>query len=187
MARKEDSQKRRPAEVARDRRNIARLYLKGVFQADIGEELGISQPMVSRDLKVIQKQWRVERVDDFNERKNIELAKVDNLELENWIAWKRSQEDAETKKMVRYSDGETHSQDEDKETDKKAVKRGSAKTRKEQSVKGQVGDRGFLKGIEWCIDKRWALLGMDAPKDINIHPDEIVIRYADRDNDPDAT
>ena len=137
---------RKKTGIERDRRYIARLYLQGELQANIGEQLGISQSTVSRDLTVIQKQWAIERVDDFNERKNIELAKVDNLELEYWIAWKRSLEDAET-----YT--------------KKAVDaEGQNRREAQEQTKGQTGDPRFLTGIQWCINKRCELLGLDAPK-----------------------
>lgn len=140
------SKARKKSAIARDRRNIARLYLKGELQADIAEQLGISQSTVSRDLSAIQKQWQEANIHDINERKSTELAKIDNLELEYWDAWKRSQEDAElrTKKAVE-SNGETR---------KEAQER----------IEGQVGNPAFLRGIEWCINKRCELLGLDAPK-----------------------
>jgi len=140
------SKARKKSAIARDRRNIAKLYLKGELQADIAEQLGISQSTVSRDLSAIQKQWQEANSHDINERKSMELAKIDNLELEYWDAWKRSQEDAElrTKKAVE-TNGETR---------KEAQER----------IEGQVGNPAFLRGIEWCINKRCELLGLDAPK-----------------------
>lgn len=140
------AQSRLKAERERDRRNISRMYLQGRLQAEIAVELNISQPTVSRDLAYIQKQWAVERLDDFVEKKNIELAKVDNLELEYWEAWKRSQKDAEMRI-------------------KKAVEAGG-ETRKEaqERIEGQVGDPRFLAGVQWCINKRCEILGLDAPK-----------------------
>lgn len=157
------SKVRKKSEIARDRRNIGRLYLKGDIQADIASALGLSQATVSRDLTVIQAQWKVERVNDFNEKKNIELAKVDNLELEYWVAWKRSQEDAEEQTVKKKGVIVTNEDGEEKRiTPVEAQKR----------VKGQVGDARFLKGIEWCINKRCELLGLDAPKKLD-HSGEI--------------
>jgi len=52
-------------------------------------------------------------------------------------------------------------------------------------VKGQSGNPAFLRGIEWCINKRCDLLGLDAPKklenmnyDMSILPDEYLDRIA---------
>jgi predicted transcriptional regulator len=146
MARKKQ-QTRNEAQEERDRREISRLYLKGMYQADIAEKLGLSQPTVSRDIKLLIEEWKVERVYDINEAKARELAKVDNLELEYWDAWRRSQENAE------------------KET-KKAVQDAKGKPRQEvqKVTEGQVGDPRFLTGVQWCIERRCLILGVDAPK-----------------------
>lgn len=141
------------AEIERDRRNIARLYLQGITQADIAAELGVSQPTVSRDLKVIQEQWKVDRVNDLDERKNIELAKIDYLELEYWEAWKRSQLDAEVQTIEQ--------QGVVKDADGKVVGNRIKKTDRKE---GQSGNPAFLRGVEWCINKRCEILGLDAPK-----------------------
>lgn len=133
---------RKPAEVERDRRNIARLYLQGKIQAEIASEMKISQPTVSRELKLLQAEWRVERVYDINEAKAKELAKLDVLELEYWDAWKRSQGNAVTQTQ---SDGPM----------------GTTKTTKQEK---QVGDSRFLDGVRDCIKQRCNILGVEAPK-----------------------
>jgi predicted transcriptional regulator len=151
MAKKQNKQQhhRSPAEEERDRRNVSRLYLKGALQAEIAKELGISQPTVSREIKLLVEEWRAERVYDINEAKARELAKVDNLELEYWDAWKRSQQNAEMES-------------------KKAVKTNGALDKQEiqKRSEGQVGEPRFLLGVQWCIDKRCEILGVDAPKKI---------------------
>ena len=140
------------AQKERDRRNVASLYLKGVIQADIAEQLGISQTTVSRDLKLIQGEWAIARINDIDERKRIELAKIDNLELTYWDGWKRSQENAEVETT------KLKGRDADKPTDLEKTKR----------VEGQVGDPRFLQGVANCIDKRCELLGLDAPKNVDV-------------------
>ncbi len=142
--------RRSRSQLERDRREIARRYLRGDIQADIASDLGINQSTVSRDLAAIQEQWREERVHDINERKNIELARVDELEREYWQAWEKSKEDEQTKK---------------------AVKRGDKDVRQEITVKGQVGDASYLRGVQWCIEKRCQILGLDAPKNIDLTSD----------------
>jgi predicted transcriptional regulator len=139
----------------RDRRNIASLYLKGVIQADIAEQLNISQSTVSKDLKVIQLEWSVARINDIDERKRMELAKIDNLELTYWDGWKRSQENAEVETTKMQG---TRTGDDDK----------PSKLEKTKRVEGQVGDPRFLQGVAWCVDKRCELLGLNAPKNMDV-------------------
>jgi DNA-binding Lrp family transcriptional regulator len=138
---------------ARDERNIASLYLKGELQGDIAESLGLSQSTVSRALKSLQEDWRASALIDINEAKARELAKIDALEMEYWSAWKRSQEDAEseTTKMqgTPPKQGDANPAPAKLETQKKR--------------EGQSGNPAFLRGIEWCINKRCEILGVNAP------------------------
>jgi len=118
------------------------LYLQGWIQADIAERLKINQTTVSRDLKALQADWIKSTLRNFDEMKAEELAKVDRLEREYWRGWERSCEDAET------------------------VRREGDVARVEKVVttaKGQAGDPRFLAGVQWCIDKRCKILGIDAP------------------------
>jgi len=137
--------RRSPSALARDRRRISELYLQGWLQVDIAAEVGVSQSTVSQDLKAIQKEWLQSTLIDFNEAKAQELAKVDNLERTYHRAWLRSCEDAQT-------------------VTQKAIEAGGDQ-RKEatKTAKGQVGDPRFLVGVQWCIDKRCKIKGIDAP------------------------
>lgn len=160
MSRRSGQKSRKTSEGERDRRNISRMYLRGMSQIEIAEELGLSQPTVSRDLKILQSEWREKRIYDIDEKKNIELAKIDNLELEYWQAWRRSLEDAETKMIEKQGvikDGDKENKiigSRVKQTDKK---------------EGQSGNPAFLRGVEWCINKRCEILGLNAGnKNLNI-------------------
>jgi hypothetical protein len=124
---------------------------------NIGEALGISQATVSRDLSALQKQWLESTLVDFDQAKAKELAKVDRLEREYWAAWERSCEDAEastlkTKGMVQKRQDE----------DGRFVAEQPAEVAK--TSKGQAGDPRFLAGIQWCIERRCKILGLDAPE-----------------------
>ena len=159
MPRKKGNTTRQPAEIERDRRRIAQMYLQGMLQSEIGEELELSQPTISNELKLIQKEWFAERINDVHERKMLELAKVDNLELEYWRAWRRSQRNEETRKEVDTPRGFVSSFQE----------------------KGQVGDPSFLQGVQWCINKRCELLGLDAPgRNINLNLDKLSFEQLQR-------
>lgn len=159
--------RRTSAQREKDLAYTAKKYCEGVIQAEIADELGVTQATISNDLNELRSRWLASSIRDFDAARAEELAKVDNLEREYWEAWKRSCEDAETvtEKIV----GDTKN------------KRGE-KTRR---VEGQAGDPRFLAGVQWCIERRCKILGIDAPtrQDItsyvsialtgNVSPDEL--------------
>lgn len=139
---------------------MADLYLQGWLQVDIAAELGINQSTVSRDLKALHKVWLKAALLDFNEAKARELAKVDRLEREYWRAWQRSCEDAETMRQ----EGDASGVD-------KIVK----------TAKGQAGDPRFLSGVQWCIEKRCKILGIEAAQKhlyADLSDTQLVHKYA---------
>ena len=134
--------RRSKAQRERDLAQISQRYLRGEPQTRIAETLDVSQQTVSNDLKELQRRWQASALVDLNAAKAQELAKIDNLEREYWEAWERSCEDAGT--VV------------------KKAKEGGAKEAT-QTIKGQAGDPRFLTGVQWCIERRCKLLGLDAP------------------------
>jgi len=133
------------SQLARDRRKIADLYLKGWLQADIAEELGISDSTVSRDLAAMRKAWLKSALMDFNEAKARELAEIDHLERVAWAEWLESKEAKESTVQ--------------KTSTSNRNKRVEAQIRKET----RLGDPRYLGIIQWCIDRRCKILGVDAP------------------------
>jgi len=154
------SKRRDAAQLARDRRRIAEMYLHGVLQADIADELHIDQSTVSRDLKALQDEWRASSLIDIDEAKARELARIDELERTYWDGWRRSKEDAEI--------------------ERKRVTEGGKDGRKYEAgteTKGQVGDPRFLQGVQWCIERRCKVIGIDAPTKQEIRvPDGVETR-----------
>ncbi len=150
--------RRSSSELARDRRRISDLYLRGWIQADIAEKLGVSQATISGDIKGLQREWLKTALIDFDKAKARELAKIDDLERTYHAAWERSREDAETttQKMIETDD-----------VIDKAIKEVlGPRGRKEmtKTTKGQAGDPRFLQGIQWCIERRCKIVGIDAPQ-----------------------
>jgi len=135
------------SQIARDRRRISDLYLRGALQEDIASELGLSQPTVSRDIKALQKAWQKSSLVDIDKKKAEELAKIDDLEREYWAAWKRSCLDAETTRKEAIKSAETD----------------PAISKVVKTAKGQSGDPRYLSGVQWCIEKRCKIIGIDAP------------------------
>jgi len=157
----EEKEHRKPrrsaAQLARDRRRIAGLYLEGQLQADIAEAVGVSQSTVSNDLKAIQQEWLQSSLMDFNEARAQEIAKIDRLEREYWAAWQRSCEDAETSTQKVKGKLQKYQDDSGKFVAEQPAE--ATKTSREQA-----GDPRFLSGVQWCIERRCKLLGIDAPQ-----------------------
>jgi len=138
-----NNKRRSNGQLARDRLKISDLYLQGKIQAEIADVLELSQATVSRDIAFLQDEWRQSALVNIDDKKAEELAKVDRLEREYWRAYERSCEDAETVQQKVKEDGK-----------KEATK----------TAKGQSGDPRFLTGVQWCINKRCEIIGIDAPQ-----------------------
>ncbi len=78
------------------RQQVADLSLQGWTQSAIAEELDVSQPTVSTDLKAIQQEWLESASGDVEAARAKVLAELDLVQREAWAAWKRSQQPAET-------------------------------------------------------------------------------------------
>ena len=130
-------------DVMRLRRvEVAALSVRGVTHADMAAQLKVGTATISRDLKAIRKEWLESRVRDFDQAREIELRKLDNLEREAWEAWSRSQRPIETSKV---SGGGLDL---------------SEKRRGEKTSRSQTGDARYLDVVARCIDKRCEILGI---------------------------
>lgn len=142
------SNKRTETQRESDRVEIARRYLRGETQSAIGVALGMTQQMVSYDLSIIEKRWQAAAIHDITEAKARELAKIDHLEVTYWEAWERSLEPFKSSTV-------------------KA--RGGVKDAKPQTAEQMTkteernGSATYLVGVQWCVDRRCKLLGLDAP------------------------
>ena len=149
------------AQIAKDRRRIGDLYLKGWLQVDIAKEIGVNQSTVSRDLKTLHKQWLADAAISYDKAKGRELAKIDRLEREYWDAWERSKEDAEIE--IREQAGAT---------------KDDARARLRREKRGRTGDPSFLRGVQWCIEQRCKIFGVEAPKELK-HSGAVVSNFTD--------
>ena len=146
---------RTKTERERDRALLAKLYFQGWLQADIAEKIGVSRQQIGYDLGVLRKRWQASALIDFNAAKARELARVDNLEREYWETWERSKEQKESTLTKRVDAG---------------AKRNEAQVRRES----QIGDPRFLTGVQWCIERRCKILGVDAPTKVE-HQGAIIL------------
>jgi len=143
---------RSASQLARDRKRIAEMYLQGYLQSDIAQELGLCVATVSRDLKVIRERWELSALRDFDAMRARELAKLDNLEIEYWEAWQRSIGLAKTV------------------TEKGLPGEDGGLVVKERTEKSEplLGDPRFLRGVYDCIQARCAILGVKAPRQVDV-------------------
>lgn len=147
--------RREPAQVARDRKKIAELYLKGRLQVDIAEEVGVDQSTVSRDIKTLHDEWLRSALVNFNEAIARELAKINQLEIIYFESWERSLNPFKSKTVKAKGNPKTEEE---------------LRANAEQTLKTEDrnGDPRYLQGVQWCIEKRCKLLGLDAPDRLQI-------------------
>jgi hypothetical protein len=139
---------RSPDQIRKDRVEIARLYLQGWTQYAIGAHLGLSRQQIGYDLDAVRQEWLQSSLVDFNAKKAQELAKIDRLEREYWAAWEASkkQRQVSTTEQITGAQGERY--------------RAAIRTDE------PTGDAHYLTGVQWCIGKRCAIFGLDAPQKI---------------------
>jgi transcriptional regulator with XRE-family HTH domain len=157
---------RHDTEVLSRRTEVARRYLQGEMQEQIAQSFGVTQGQISQDLKAIRAAWLASAVRDFDALKAQELAKIDAVEREYWLAWERSKKD---KEISVQEGGEV-----DPQTRKPRIKK--VVMRKE----GQAGNPAFLAGVLTCIERRCSILGLDAPKRFVIKWDDLTDEQIDR-------
>jgi transcriptional regulator with XRE-family HTH domain len=157
---------RHDTEVLSRRTEVARRYLQGEMQEQIAQSFGVTQGQISQDLKAIRAAWLASAVRDFDALKAQELAKIDAVEREYWLAWERSKKD---KEISVQEGGEV-----DPQTRKPRIKK--VVMRKE----GQAGNPAFLAGVLTCIERRCSILGLDAPKRFVIRWDDLTDEQIDR-------
>jgi len=79
--------------LAKRRYEVAQMNLAGMTLAQIGEKLGVNAATVCRDLEWVREEWRKSAVQDYDQARAIELAKLNLVERNLWDAWERLKED----------------------------------------------------------------------------------------------
>jgi hypothetical protein len=139
----------KPCDLESRRVEIMRRYLEGQTQYKIGRDLQLDQSTVARDLRTIRETWVDRQMESFSLHKAEALARIDNLEREAWEAWHRSQAEFNSSMREQISGDKNQ-------------------TRHMQRRARAVGQAAYLAAIQWCIDRRIKLLGLDAPHKIDI-------------------
>lgn len=144
------------------------MYLAGKSQSDIAAALNISQPTVSRDIATLIDEWKLRAHEQIDEAKAKELARIDYLEVTYRDAWERSlkEEKRHTTRMGGTIVREVGSAEE---------RRFIQETPTVQTIQTfeRLGDKKFLDGVQWCIEQRCKLLGIDLPTRIELQSEPI--------------
>jgi len=124
---------------------IAKWFAQGLNQFEIAEKVGVERSTVSRDLKTLEQRWKAEAVDEIAKLKARELIKINNIEREAYEAW----ENSKAEKIIKSK--------------KQSGGQESGRTEVAVRTESIFGEKKYLDAIQWCIDKRCKLLGLDAP------------------------
>ena len=156
---------RTQVEEAMDRAEIARLYLMGYSSTEIAISISNNRPYqlstqkIGSEIKELLVIWLENQLINLDIARARELAKIDKLETAYWQAWQGS-----TKAKVKTEVTGTKAKGNGKDTTK--IEYAPEKVvRKEEE---RDGNYMFLTGVQWCINKRCEILGMNAPAEINI-------------------
>jgi len=129
---------RTPEQMLEHRARITQLHKEGWSNKDIAEELGIADYTVCRDIARVRTVLFEQAVENLDEARKQELAKINLIEAEAWEAWERSKQPRTTKSVTK---GDT-------------VNKQSAK----EEERG--GDPRYMEIILKCSEQRAKLLGL---------------------------
>ena len=163
MKKNNPTYKRTEGEKEQDKEFVLDLYLKGFSFTAITDSLNdsreynVSRTQVTKDIKHEVAEWKNERLDNIDASVQLEIQKVNILEMEYWKAWIQSQK---IQKTTTVSGRNTVN------AEKKVV--GMTDLTKTERAEDSCGDVRFLQGVERCIQKRCELSGLDRAKEIVI-------------------
>lgn len=145
--------------IVERRKRIAELYLKGHYQQQIADTVGVSRRQVGKDLEKINEMWQKECVTSIEKAKTRELMKIDKLEQTYWEAWEKSIKDYNQK--IEKQKGKPINLDPESPP---TIKTDSLERTKKEVL--NFGNPAYLAGIERCIDLRCKILGIHAPTEV---------------------
>lgn len=151
------ARRRTPDQRERDLDELSRRRTRGESLWTIAQAMGISKQQVYYDLSEVRRRWRADATRSFDDAVAAELAKIDVLEATYWEAWLASKAPRETSTT---------------ESTELPPGVGGVAARQIRRARLQRQERdgaaAFLAGVQWCIERRCKLLGLDAPARIDI-------------------
>lgn len=143
----------------------ANLYLRGYTYQSIAEWIGehreydLTPSMIGMDLKRVRERWQNMYLRDVDDVKAQELARIDRIEREAWEAWDKSKLDITETKALSKTDswGE-------------ANKKPTYNRKEIQKItKNRDPYTRFIEIVQWCVEQRMKIFGLDAPKTVNVN------------------
>lgn len=125
----------------------------------------ITKTFVSKAVNKAIERWKVEKNQMIDAHKAIELAKINNLEEAYWEGWRRSLRAQKTN-----SKKKTPGKTEDQKPQRLGV------TEITNTERESAGDSKFLDGVDKCVARRCAILGLEAPVKINTDGKITIVR-----------
>jgi len=162
------SNKRNETQKASDRRVIVDALLKGESMYSAWQELNkmregeysLSYSQIVYDVKVIERQWIEHYLADVNAMKAKELARIDRIEMAAWEEWERS------KRTLAKTEKEQVENEQIGKDDKTFQRH--RKTRAKKTEQERDADKEFMKIIQWCVEQRCTILGLNAAQRYDI-------------------
>lgn len=155
--------KRTPGQRNEDLVLVAQMYIRGMTQKKIAAEVSsmrpysISDSQVFKDIQTIQARWQAAYLLDFNAHKAKELAHIDELERAYWIEWEESRKPKETVQTEKTTDQSTSGTADKPHSTYSREKIKAIKQKRDGNV-------AYLQGVQWCIEQRCKILGLNAPQ-----------------------
>ncbi len=87
--------------LAERRYEVAKMNREGMTLAEIGEKLGVDASTVCRDMAWVREEWRKSVVENYDQARAVELAKLNYVERCCWEAWEGRGHVRETRIVVR--------------------------------------------------------------------------------------
>lgn len=121
---------------------VATAYLRGTPISKIAKAEGVNPRTIKSDLARARELWRERTAQSYDVHLDLQLAKLDQIELAAWTGWERSIKDG-------LETGQIDSESKDGATSTTTIKR-----------KKQTGNASFLKIIQDTVRQRSELLGL---------------------------
>ena len=130
------------------RRQVAHLYCTGRTMWELAEIFNVSAVTIHNDMKAVRAQWQEETKQETAAWAYQQIIKIDKIESAAWEGWDRSVGDHSKTTIETFSGGRGDSQ-------------------KHVVVDEPIaGDPRFLAVVLNCVQRRCAMLGLDAPEKI---------------------
>ncbi|MEW5804689.1 MAG: hypothetical protein AB1847_21575 [bacterium] len=134
---------------------LSKLWSQGIHdQMELAKLLSVDRSTITRDLKVLQEEWKQAAIVNIDTAKGEILAQIQAVKRENWAGWKRSciEFKSKTIKAKGKKLQEQKDQNARPETAEQIIK-----------TEDRTGDPRFLSNVLTCIERECKLLGIDAP------------------------